>query len=277
MAKRKYQGKTPENNTGNENEVIENDVVNEENPAEEGTETPEVKEDNASEETDASTNENSEETPVENDDVDDSETPEEDLPENDADEETPSEDDKAEITAPTFVDTEVITLDKVAGVINNKELTFEDKVKLLSTNGTPDIKQIVAQLEDHVAVMSKNVIDEKLGLSKQVSLFKRLKRLVLNNDPAMFKSLFNIVNFYFREHKDGVFDPFRAHRFIHAWKDDKASYQAFSFLLTILTSLCTYGEREKALKAIDFKVGTDYDTTGLGQLALDNLSGYYEV
>lgn len=269
MAKRKYQGKQAEDNVTNENEVVE--TVEETDESIPSSEEEVI----LNEDTPAVTEEEDivdEETPVENDDVVD-----DIVPENNADEETPPEDIKPEITEPTFVDTDVITLDKVAGVLNNKELTFEDKVKLLSTNGTPDIKQIVAQLEDHVAVMSQNVIDEKLGLSKQVSLFKRLKRLVLNNDPIMFKSLFNIVNFYFREHKDGVFDPFRAHRFIHAWKDDKASYQAFSFLLTILTSLCVYGDREKALKAIDFKVGTDYDTTGLGQLALDNLSGYYEL
>jgi len=268
MAKRKYQGKTPENEVVEENEVIDNNAGSDDSIVE-NNETPEV---NKTEELDTPADDSNNETPTE----DVIETPENEVVEENEDD-VPVEDDKPEITEPTFVDTDVITLDKVNSVLNNKELTFEDKVKLLSTNGTPDIKQIVAQLEDHVAVMGQNVIDEKLGLSKQVSLFKRLKRLVLNNDPVMFKALFNIVNFYFREHKDGVFDPFRAHRFIHAWKDDKASYQAFSFLLTILTSLCTYSDREKALKAIDFKVGTDFETTGLGQLALDNLSGYYEV
>lgn len=174
---------------------------------------------------------------------------------------------------------EKITWDKTKAVLTAQDMSFEEKMTKLKTEGIIAVKSLVTKLEGYQEVMSPKAtaVAPSQGAAKNFDLLSTIKSVANTEDYAEFRAKFDIVNAFFREYKDDAYSEWLLHRFDIEWVWGKESLTAFQFLATVISMLCSKATREEQLTKVNLDNALDKELTNLSDTAVDNIKKYYQV
>ena len=174
---------------------------------------------------------------------------------------------------------EKITWDKTKAVLTAQDMSFEEKMTKLKTEGITAVKSLVTKLEGYQEVMSPKAtsVAPTQGAAKNFDLLSTIKSVANTEDYAEFKAKFDIVNAFFREYKDDAYSEWLLHRFDIEWAWGKESLTAFQFLATVISMLCSKATREEQLTKVNLDNALDKELTNLSDTAVENIKKYYQA
>jgi hypothetical protein len=248
-------GKNRNSNTNTSTtEVVEPVESTEETPVDtqEPETTPEVVVDEQPEVTPEVIEEQPEETPEE--------TPEE-KPET---QNTGTEDETPEVAVNSW--------DDVKSVIAMKT-SVDNKLEILSTCGFKPVELFVAFYMDYGKTMGPKV-NEQEGARFNTRLYNNLITTLREQDDAVFKIKFDLINLIFRNGAKDAFNEFRLCRFSDLQKISEKQLTTYHRLVVLIFSLADASTRAKNKKPL---AGFSASNTELNDNDVSRLKRYYEL
>lgn len=197
-------------------------------------------------------------------------TPEE-LPEPQQDE-SEVEPTTAEEVAPTVS----LSLAEVRRVIADESIgDMRARLQELAKNGPTVVKLLVMKLLGYADVMGATVVDAKIGAGRNYDLYNTLISILGEEDQALFKLKFDIVNLVFKEYRAEAFHDTKLHRFDKEWPRDATTLNTYQNLVTVITALCDLNERKKQMKTLSLEKAFDITTTAFTAHMISAAKRYY--
>jgi hypothetical protein len=179
---------------------------------------------------------------------------------------------KVEDTTPTVNS----TITEVRKVIADESIgDMRARLRELVKNGPTVAKLLLAKLLGYADAMSATVIDSKIGAGRNYDLYNTLIGVLAEEDQAMFKLKFDIVNLVFKEYRSESFNDVKLHRFDKEWPRDTTTLNTYQNLVTVITALCDLNDRVKQMKLISFDKAFDITTTTFTPDMISAVKRYY--
>lgn len=144
--------------------------------------------------------------------------------------------------------------------------TTSDLSRILADVPTAD-QAVVELIKQYIDEMAPNRhIDSARGAALQVNMY-RLLQSIINNESAYFEQIFRAVLKLFEIHRNGVFHPTHAFRFVNEPNFSLSKNQAHSFmaLMNMFVVMGPAKGRSLAVKTIDFDKTLRYGLTDSGR------------
>lgn len=168
---------------------------------------------------------------------------------------------------------------KVQEVIKDSQLTFTEKMNILSTQGNEATRVLINKLLSYKETMTDDNkgLKPAEGAAKNFELYMVLLRVIESKDNTTFQALFDVVNMVFKEWKDDAYSEFKMHRFDDLWSGGDKGLLSFQYLTTAISNCCDILTREAAVKRTDFNILFDPEKTIFTERTKQSIVKYYTV
>lgn len=164
-------------------------------------------------------------------------------------------------------------------ILADTKLTDTERINILITGTDKTVVPLAKALQDYATKMSSKspVRPAKQMVADNYALYNRLLAVVSNADYAVFNTLFDIVNLFFRVYAKDAFDIYKLTRFDMEWTWGDKELRTYNYLVTIITKLLDHSTRTKVIKTISLRVALNRETTKFTTIATNNIKRYYGV
>lgn len=189
-------------------------------------------------------------------------------------EETPEEKPETQNTGTEEETPEVAvnSWDDVKSVIAMKT-SVDNKLEILSTCGFKPVELFVAFYMDYGKTMGPKV-NEQEGARFNTRLYNNLITTLREQDDAVFKIKFDLINLIFRNGAKDAFNEFRLCRFSDLQKISEKQLTTYHRLVVLIFSLADASTRAKNKKPL---AGFSASNTELNDNDVSRLKRYYEL
>ena len=162
--------------------------------------------------------------------------------------------------------------DDVKSVIAMKT-SVDNKLEILSTCGFKPVELFVAFYMDYGKTMGPKV-NEQEGARFNTRLYNNLITTLREQDDAVFKIKFDLINLIFRNGAKDAFNEFRLCRFSDLQKISEKQLTTYHRLVVLIFSLADASTRAKNKKPL---AGFSASNTELNDNDVSRLKRYYEL
>ena len=162
--------------------------------------------------------------------------------------------------------------DDVKSVIAMKT-SVDNKLEILSTCGFKPVELFVAFYMDYGKTMGPKV-NEQEGARFNTRLYNNLITTLREQDDAVFKIKFDLINLIFRNGAKDAFNEFRLCRFSDLQKISEKQLTTYHRLVVLIFSLADASTRAKNKKPL---AGFSATNTELNDNDVSRLKRYYEL
>lgn len=172
-----------------------------------------------------------------------------------------------------------ISMSEVLDIVKDEQLTFTEKMNIISKNGNNLSKEILDKLNNYETTMNANnrELTEDQGASKNYELFLAIKKVLDTKDNDTFQALFGLINLYFREYKDDAYSEIKLHRFDMQWAGGDRNLLSYQNIITCICMLCDIMTRKANLRKIDFGIVFDKEKTVFKDDVKENVIKFYTL
>lgn len=176
-------------------------------------------------------------------------------------------------------DQNAMTMTDIENIIKDEQLTFKEKVGILSKSGNQLTKDTVKILTNYEETMndSNKALTEEEGASRNYDLYLAIKRVIETKDNDTFQALFSLVNLVFKEYANSAYDRIKLQRFDRQWPGGNKNLYTYQNIVTCISFLCNIMERKGNLRQIDFSVVFNKEKTAFKEVDAQSVIKYYTL
>jgi len=162
---------------------------------------------------------------------------------------------------------------QVAGV-KKAGMDFEQRIADLKTNGTPNQKTVIAEIETYLDRMRPGrPLSGDVGASYQFSFWMTLSKIVHRMPHDEFKNLWSLVLSYFHQYRDGAFSDRYIYRFAEFWSQPEKQLNAYQRLVNLIKVTADPLTRERGLRQVSMERTL---SEGFDEAARQRIIGFYQ-
>lgn len=177
------------------------------------------------------------------------------------------------------VDANAMSMVDVEDIIKDEQLTFKEKINILSKSGnqlTKDTVKILTNYEETMNDSNRDLTEEE-GAGRNYDLYLAIKRVIETRDNDTFQALFGLVNLVFKEYANSAYDRIKLQRFDRQWPGGNKNLYTYQNIVTCISFLCNIMERKGNLRQIDFSVVFNKEKTAIKEADAQSVIKYYTL
>lgn len=176
-------------------------------------------------------------------------------------------------------DQNTMPMTDIEDIIKDEQLTFKEKIAILSKSGnqlTKDTVRILTNYEETMNDSNRDLTEEE-GAGRNYDLYLAIKRVIETKDNDTFQALFSLINLVFKEYANSAYDRIKLQRFDRQWPGGNKNLYTYQNIVTCISFLCNIMERKGNLRQIDFSVVFNKEKTAFKEVDAQSVIKYYTL
>lgn len=176
-------------------------------------------------------------------------------------------------------DQNTMSMTDIEDIIKDEQLTFKEKIAILSKSGnqlTKDTVRILTNYEETMNDSNRDLTEEE-GAGRNYDLYLAIKRVIETKDNDTFQALFSLINLVFKEYANSAYDRIKLQRFDRQWPGGNKNLYTYQNIVTCISFLCNIMERKGNLRQIDFSVVFNKEKTAFKEVDAQSVIKYYTL